>query len=82
VGLSDRLRRLEREAEEEMFVIPQKDGTVARFPAPEGMEALLALIDGRDHPLAQAVRNSPAPEWQRSFYSAFPINPDEPDLSE
>jgi len=82
VGLRDKLKRLEREAEEEMLVIPQADGTSLKFPASAGMEALLALIDGRDHPLAIAVRNSPDPGWQKTFYNAFPINPDEPDLSE
>jgi hypothetical protein len=83
MGLRDRLRKLEREAEEEMIAVPQPDGTVKRFPASVGMEALLALTDGRDHPLAQAVRVSPDPKWQRTFYNAFPINPDEvEDLSE
>jgi hypothetical protein len=81
VGLRDRLKRLEKKAEEEMLVIPQRDGTVARFPVSARVEALLSLIDGRDHPLAEAARNSPEPEWANSFYCAFPMDEVE-DLSE
>ena len=82
MGLRGRVKRLEREAREEMIEVSQHDGTVKRFPASAGMEALLALIDGQDHPLAQAVRNSPDPEWQRTFYNAFPMPDDVEDLSE
>jgi hypothetical protein len=83
MGLRDKLRRLERAAEEEMIVVPQRDGTVRRFPASAGADALLALMDGHDHPLAEAVRNSPDPEWQKTFYNMFPVDPAEiPDLSE
>jgi hypothetical protein len=81
-GLRGRLRRLEEAAEEEIVTIPQKDGTTARFPQSESLDALLSLIDGRDHPLAEAVRNSPDPKWANSFYSAFPIDQDAEDLSE
>jgi hypothetical protein len=77
VGLRGRIRKLEQAAEEEMLTIPQDDGTVKRFPPEAAADALLDLMDGRDHPLAEAARNSPDPEWQRSFYNAFPINPDE-----
>jgi hypothetical protein len=72
VGLTNRLRRLEVGAEEEMIVIPTKDGTVARFSQRAGEEALLALMDGHDHPIAEAARTSPDPRWTGSFYSAFP----------
>lgn len=83
MGLRRWVKRLEREAREEMIEVEQPDGTVKRFPASDGMDALLALTDGRDHPLAEAVRSSPDPKWARSFYNAFPINKDEvPDLSE
>jgi hypothetical protein len=81
LGLRDKLRRLEREAREEMIEILQEDGTVRRFPQSAGLEAFVALMDGRDHPLAQAARNSPEPEWSRSFYSAFAMEEVE-DLSE
>jgi hypothetical protein len=82
VGLRGRLKKLERAAEEEMIVIPQHDGTVKRFPQSEGADALLSLIDGRDHPLAEAARNSPDPEWANSFYIVFPIDENTEDLSE
>jgi hypothetical protein len=81
VGLRDKLRRLEREARGEMIEVPQRVGPVKRFPQLAASEALLALIDGHDHPLAQAARNSPAPEWSRSFYSSSPMREVE-DLSE
>jgi hypothetical protein len=82
MGLRDRLKRLEKEAEGEMMVVSQKDGTVARFPQSACAEALVSLIDGRDHPLAVAARNSPDPEWAGSFYNSRPIDPDAEDLSE
>jgi hypothetical protein len=93
VSIRGRLRKLESAAQEEMIVIPQRDGTVARFPAEEGMEAYMNLMDrlgaGEDappeHPLIAAVRNSTDPEWSQSFYAVN--DPDEwikpvPDLSE
>ena len=82
MGLKDQLKRLEREARGEFIEISQRDGTVKRFAQSEGMEALLSLIDGRNHPLAEAARNSPDPEWSNSFYSAFPIDAAAEDLSE
>ena len=83
MNLRDKIKRLEREAEEEMIAIPQRDGTVACFPQSAGIEALLSLIDGEDHPLARAVRNSPDPKWEKSVYNVFPLDRDEiPDLSE
>jgi hypothetical protein len=76
-----------------MIVIPQRDGTVARFSAHEGMVACMNLMErlgaGKDappeHPLIAAVRNSSDPKWQSSFWAAN--GPDEwvkpvPDLSE
>jgi hypothetical protein len=83
VGLRDRLKRAERAARGEMLEVLQHDGTVKRFPTSDGRNALLALIDGYDHPLAEAVRNSPDPVWERSFYNVFPIDKSTtPDLSE
>jgi hypothetical protein len=74
--------RLEQGAREEMIEIPQPDGTVERFPQSAAPEALISLIDGRDHPLAVAARNSSSPEWQRSFFSSTLIPQDAEDLSE
>ena len=61
MGLKDRLRRLEREAEGEMVFVPQEDGTVKRFPQSE---------DVPHHPLGVAAAECPDPEWSRSLYSA------------
>ncbi len=92
MGIRERLRHLEAAAEAEMLVIPQRDGTVARFPQSEGIEAYINWFDrlgaGEDsppeHPLIAAVRNSSDPYWLNSF---FMCDPDEhtrpiPDLSE
>ena len=76
MGLKDRLRRLEREAEGEMVFVPQRDGTVKRFPQSALKEAFLQnmkRLRGEDvphHPLGVAAAESPDPEWSRSFYSA------------
>jgi hypothetical protein len=82
VGLRGWLKRLEREARGEFIEIPQRDGAVKRFAPSEGMEALVSLIDGEDHPLAKAARNSSEPKWANSFYNAFPMPDDAEDLSE
>jgi hypothetical protein len=93
VGIRGRLRKVESAAEEKMIVIPQRDGTVRRFPAEEGMKAYMNLMNrlgaGEDappeHPLIEAVRNSSDSEWTWTFYTVN--DPDEwikpvPDLSE
>jgi hypothetical protein len=76
-----------------MLVIPQRDGTVARFPQSEGIEAYVNWFDrmgaGEDappeHPMLAAVRNASDPECTNSFFMCE--DPDEhtkpiPDLSE
>jgi hypothetical protein len=71
--LRDRMKR----AEEEMIVIPQKDGTAKRFAQSAGMDAFTNLFDrlgaGEDappeHPLMEAARNSLEPKWSHSFYA-------------
>lgn len=75
VGLRGRLRRLEREAEGEMVFVPQKDGTVKRFPHSalrESFVTSMKRLRGEDvpHPLGVAAAQSPDPEWSRSLYSA------------
>jgi hypothetical protein len=93
VGLRGRLKRLERAARGEMISIPQRDGTVARFPQSELREAYVSLMErlgaGEDappeHPLLVAIRNSSDPEFCRSAFLCE--DPDEhtkpiPDLSE
>ncbi|CAA9468760.1 MAG: hypothetical protein AVDCRST_MAG02-3450 [uncultured Rubrobacteraceae bacterium] len=76
MGLKDRIRRLEKEAEGEMVLVPQKDGTVRRFPQSALQESFMTnmrRLKGEDvphHPLGVAAAESPDPEWSRSFYSA------------
>jgi hypothetical protein len=52
--LRDKLRRLERAAEEELISIPQQDSTVARFPRSAYREAFLNAVNrigaGEDAP--------------------------------
>jgi hypothetical protein len=93
VRLRGRIKRLERETREEFFEIAQKDGTVARFPKSQGIEAYVNWFErmgaGEDappeHPMLAAVRNSSDPYWLNSFFNCG--DPDEfikpiPDLSE
>ena len=83
MGIRDRLRRLEQEAEGEMLVIPQKDGTVKRFPQGAGMDAYMNMMNrlgaGKDAPpelpLIAATRNSSDPKWSKSFFGVE--DPDE-----
>jgi hypothetical protein len=77
VGLRGWVKRLEHAAREEMIEIPQRDGTVARFPRSAGMDAYMNLFGrlgaGEDappeHPLIEAVRNSSDPKWSESFFA-------------
>ena len=74
--LRGRLRRLEREAEGEMVFVPQKDGTMKRFPQSALQESFVTnmkRLRGEDvppHPLGVAAAESPNAEWSRSLYSA------------
>lgn len=45
MGLRDRLRRVEKGAEEKLLMIPQHAGTVARFPRAAGAEAFMNMMD-------------------------------------
>jgi hypothetical protein len=80
-SIENRLRRLEKDAREEMIEIPPPDGTVKKFPQSAAPEALLSLTNGRDHPLAAAARSSSSLEWRRSFFFTAPIDRDAKDLS-
>jgi hypothetical protein len=76
--MRNRVKRLERAVEEEVIRIPQKDGTVRRFPQSAGLEAFINLMDRLgageeappEHPMIEAARNSSDPEWAESFYGA------------
>ena len=71
MGLRSRLQKLEREAEGEMLAIPQRDGTVKRFPPGAGTDTYMNLMDRLgageqappEHPLIEAARNSSEPKW-------------------
>jgi hypothetical protein len=81
--LKGRLRKLQEELTGKMITIPQRDGTVRRFPAGTDKEAFTNLMDrlgaGEDappeHPMLAAVRNSSDPGWRGTFY--FMEDPDE-----
>lgn len=77
MGIEDRLRRLEEQAQRDQYRILQHDGSVKTFPASAGMEAFMNMMDrigaGDDappeHPLTEAIHNSPDPEWADSFFA-------------
>ena len=82
-NLNSRLRKAEAELTREMITIPQRDGTLRRFPSGAGEEALLNFIDrigaGEDAPpellMIEAARNSSEPRWAGSFFAVN--DPDE-----
>ena len=95
MGLKGRLTRLERDARKELIEIPQRDGTVRRFPRSASMEAFLYLVDaavGRsprteEPEIFGALRNArePAQKWMGTFYfdpADIPAAEPVPDLSE
>ncbi len=70
MAFRDRLRRLRRASRDDMVAIPQRDGTVKRFPKSALREAFLEDVDrtlGRvgsevpTHPLLVALHNSDDP---------------------
>ena len=77
-GLRKRLEHVERAAQGQMIEIPQKDGTVARFPQSAARDAFLNAMDQMgagdeappEHPLIEAARNSSEPKWSESIYAA------------
>ncbi len=95
MGLRGRLNRLERDARKELVEIPQRDGTVKRFPQSDLMGAFLYLVDvavGRatsteEPEIFEALRNArePAQNWMGTFYfdpAEIPATEPVPDLSE
>ena len=77
MAFKDMLRRLERRAEEDILLIPQQDGTVAKFSRAAYRDAFLCTMarvrGGADvpprHPLLEAARNSSDPRWRESYFS-------------
>jgi hypothetical protein len=95
MGLRGRLQRLEREARKELIEIPQRDGTVKRFPQSALMGAFLYLVKVAAGGASQleepeifgALRNArePAQKWMGAFYfdpADIPAAEPVPDLSE
>lgn len=91
MGFRDRIKRLERKAEGRMILIPQQDGTEAKFPHSALRDAVTNFFDrlgaGEDappeHPLSKAARNSSDPWWRESIYAADEhVTAPIPDLSE
>ncbi len=84
MAFRDRLRRLRRASRDDMVAIPQRDGTVKRFPKSALSVAFLEDLDrslGRMdpdapvHPLITAIANSDDPTWARSFVGDGAGNP-------
>ena len=75
--MRDRVQRLERLLEGEFISIPQRDGSIKRFPPCAFEEAFLCAMArigaGEDapprHPLLEAARNSSDPRWRESYFS-------------
>ena len=96
MGLRGRLTRLERDTRKEMVEIPQRDGTVKRFPQSALMEAFLYLVKAavgetssmEEPEIFGALRNArePPQKWMGSFYfdpAEIPARTEPvPDLSE
>ena len=95
MGLSGRLKRLERDARKELIEIPLRDGTIKRFPQSALMGAFLYLVEvavGGASPTEEpeifaALRNAcePAQKWMGTFYfdpADVPAAEPVPDFSE
>jgi hypothetical protein len=80
VGIREWLRKLEREAEEEVIEIQQCHGTVKRYNERGLLEAswnwMERLRAGEDappeHPLTEAARSSSDLKWSKSFLAIIP----------
>ena len=95
MGLRGQLKRLERDVRKEMIEIPQRDGTIKRFPQSALMEAFLYLVEvavggspTEEPEIFGALRNArePAQKWMGTFYfdpaDIIPAAEPVPDLSE
>ena len=77
MSLRRSLRKLERAYQGEVVSIPQKDGTVKKFPHSALLDAYSNFYDrlgaGEDappeHELVAAARNSSDPKWTGSFFA-------------
>jgi hypothetical protein len=88
-SIGGRLKRLLKLAEGNVISIPQRDGTVAKFPESALGDAYVNAVRrtcGEDVPeqaLSRAARNSPDPAWRDSLVAGPEEVPEPPeDLSE
>ena len=71
--MKDTLKRLERLAEGNVVSIPQRDGTVRRFPESDLADAYVNAFRRTcgepldEHPLSAAARTSSSAEWRDSI---------------
>ena len=77
MGIRDEIRALKRQAEISSIVIPQKDGTVAKFPKSALADAFLVNLqrmtdeDIDPHPLSVAIENSTDPDrYSGTFFDS------------
>ena len=94
MSLRRSLCKLERAYQGEMIVVPQRDGSVKRFPQSALKEAFLRNCDllrarangdspPEPHPLQLALRNASIPEqWHATFYDMLEDVGEVKDLSE
>src|SRR3712207_6174575 len=95
MGLRGRLKRMERDARKELIEIPQRDGTIKRFPQSALMGAFLYLVEvavrgaslHEEPEIFGALRNArePAQKWMGTFYfdpAQIPAAEPVPDLCE
>ena len=87
-GIRGWLRRLERREDDQAAIrIPQRDGTVRRFPQSAFADAFLTnsrLLNGEDvpqHPLTSAIENGTDRTLHETFYSRMTLG-DEASLLE
>ena len=94
MGLRSRLDRLERDVQEGMISIPQRDGSVARFSQAQLREAFLRHFDSvrarangdvppEPHRLQRAIENAAHRErWHNTFFDVANVEEGIEDLSE
>jgi hypothetical protein len=77
-GIRSWVKRLERASRKEEISIPQRDGSIRRFPKSAAkdayLNATLRLGAGEDapppHPLLLAAKNSTVDWWRESVYAS------------
>ena len=77
MGIRDEIQSLKRQVERESLVIPQRNGTVAKFPKAALADAFLVNLqrmtdeDIDPHPLSVAIENSTDPDrYSGTFFDS------------